>query len=600
MIPAQNRRILLVDDNPAIHEDFKKILASPAPASAALNDAKAAFFGTPSPSTPTQAFELDSAHQGEQALAMVKAAIAEGRPYALAFVDVRMPPGWDGIETIVRLWEVDAQLQAVVCTAFSDYSWDEMIAKVGRTDRLLILKKPFDPVEVQQIASALTEKWNVAAREKARFDEARAAEREAKAYAASLVTMNRALETARAGAVAAAQAKSEFLANMSHEIRTPMIAILGHADLMSEAGLSVEERGEHLVTIREHGEHLLAMLSDILDISAIETGRLACVKAPCSVRAVLDDIRARFGDRARAKGLAFEIQCADSVPPSILSDATRLRQVLQHIVANAVKFTDAGSIRISVVPERDHGGDARRLEFAVQDTGVGITHEQRSRLFEAFAQVDGSLTRKHGGAGLGLVLSRRLAQLVGGDLDVESEAGHGSRFTLSLPFEEDVAHDAPSISTSSAARGGAQQLHGRILLAEDVAATQRLYALYLRRAGAEVDLADNGAVAIERVEASMREGRPYDVILMDMQMPVLDGYSATRALRQKGYAGPIIAVTAHALDGDRQRCIEAGCDDYCAKPAEREVLVGLSRDWIQRGVAPALPRQNESESTAKK
>jgi signal transduction histidine kinase len=506
----------------------------------------------------------------------------------MAFVDVRMPPGWDGIETIARLWEVDPNLQAVVCTAYADYSWDQMIAKLGHSDRLLILKKPFDPLEVQQIATALTEKWSVAAREKVRFDEARTAEQEAKAYAASLVITNRALETARAGAVAAAQAKSEFLANMSHELRTPMIAVLGHADLLADTQMSEEERSEHVTTIREQGMQLLALLSDILDIASCENGKIALEVAPCAIRTIVGEVRERFAARAGSKGLALTTAFADTLPRTVTCDGARVRQVLQHLVGNAIKFTDSGSVKIEARFEARGQSEGDRLVLCVEDTGQGITPEQRGRLFEAFAQADGSLTRKHGGAGLGLALSRRLAQIMGGDLDVESQVEKGSRFTLTIPVRDAVESHPPAPLPSKAA-SGEPRLRARVLLAEDVVATQRLYSLYLKRAGADVDVAGNGRIAVDLVLASMQAGTPFDLVLMDMQMPELDGYSATSELRSAGFRAPIIAVTAHALASDREKCIAAGCDDYITKPTDREELVKLCWSWIAKGVPPALP-----------
>jgi len=590
MNPATNRRILIIDDNSAIHEDFKKILAPAAADDSQLNGAMAAFFGAAEKSSTTPTFEIDTASQGQEAFEKVKKAVEAGRPYAMTFVDVRMPPGWDGIETIHHLWQADPKLQAVVCTAYADYSWDQMIAKLGHTDRLLILKKPFDPVEVQQLAGALTEKWNGMAREKARYDEARAAEQEAKAYAASLVMTNRALETARAGAVAAAQAKSEFLANMSHEFRTPMIAILGHADLLSDKDLADADRNEHLTTIREQGAALLTMLSDILDISALETGRLAVDTGPCSIRTLLGELREQFTKSAAAKGLALSTECAAEVPQSVLFDGARARQVLQHLIGNAVKFTDAGTVRVSIACDPTTDGGERRLRFRVEDTGIGISPEQRAHLFEAFSQADASLTRRHGGAGLGLALSRQIAQRLDGTLDVESQSGKGSCFTLTLPYELDTLERTPAaLPSSTTSSVDARPLRGRVLLAEDVVATQRLYALYLRRAGVDVEVADNGQMAVDRTLAASAEGRPFDLVLMDMQMPVLDGYSATQQLRSRGYQGPIIAVTAHALAGDRERCLAAGCSDYVSKPADRDQLVAISRAWIQHAQPSLLP-----------
>ncbi|MCY2960517.1 MAG: response regulator [Planctomycetota bacterium] len=584
MNDSVNRRILVVDDNASIHADFHKILGDPSAMQAELADARSAFFGGDEEPAPEVTYEIDSAYQGEEGLAKVGASLACGRPYALVFMDVRMPPGWDGIETLARIFEVDARIQAVICTAYSDHSWDHILARLGRSDRLLILKKPFDNVEVQQLASALTEKWNAEARERARIEEARTAEREARAYASSLATMNRALEAARATAVSAAQAKSEFLTNMSHEIRTPMIAILGAVELLREGPLLDAERDHQLDSIRGEGRHLLTMLSDILDLSALESGRLLVEKRDCSPRSLLAAVVAEHQTLAHRKGLELAVECGASVPESLRTDPTRLGQILAHLVSNAIKFTDSGVVRLSCDMESALGG-APRLQVVVADTGIGITAEQRHRLFEVFSPGDGSLTRRHGGAGLGLALSRRLAHVLGGELDVESASGAGSCFTLSLPCP---AESGPAVSTAA---GGAakESLSGRILLVEDTLSTQRLYELYLQRAGASVDVASNGAEGAERALAALGAGRAYDVVLMDMQMPVLDGYSATRQLRAAGYAGPIVAVTAHALAGDRDRCIEAGCDDYLAKPVDRERLVAACRDWIGRGVPPALP-----------
>ncbi|MBL8860789.1 MAG: response regulator [Planctomycetes bacterium] len=578
-----NRRILVIDDNASIHEDFRKILGDPAQSESGLADARAAFFGDGPESVPDIEYEIDSAYQGEEGLAKVVAALGCSRPYALAFVDVRMPPGWDGIETLARIFEADPRIQAVICTAYSDHSWDEIRARLGRSDRLLILKKPFDNVEVQQCASALTEKWNAEARERERIDEARAAEREARAYAASLATANRALETARAAAVAAAQAKSEFLTNMSHEIRTPMIAILGAAELLSDAGLQEPERLEQLDSIRGEGGRLLSILGDILDLSSIESGRLLVEKRDCSPRTVVEEALAAHAPAAAKKGLGLSLEWGPSVPERLRTDPSRLRQILGHLLDNAVKFTESGAVRVAGSMEAASGG-SQRLQITVADTGIGITPEQRTRLFETFTQGDASLTRRHGGTGLGLALSRRLAHVLGGDLDVDSPAGVGTSFSLSLPCAPQ-AQPAPEPAALAAGT-----LSGRVLLVEDTAATQRLYALYLQRAGATVDVASDGAEGAAKALEAQRSGRGYDVVLMDMQMPVLDGYSATRRLREAGYGRPIVAVTAHALAGDRERCIEAGCDDYLAKPVDRERLVRACREWIGRSVPPALPR----------
>ena len=428
MNDSVNRRILVVDDNASIHEDFRKILGDPTAAQAELADARSAFFGGDPEPAPEMTYEIDSAYQGEEGLAKVVASLGCARPYALVFVDVRMPPGWDGIETLARIFETDARIQAVICTAYSDHSWDQVLARLGRSDRLLILKKPFDNIEMQQLASSLTEKWNAEARERARIEEARAAEREAKAYASSLSTMNRALETARATAVAAAQAKSEFLTNMSHEIRTPMIAILGAAELLREDSLVDGDREQHLDSIRSEGRQLLTMLGDILDLSSIESGRLLVEKRECSPRELIDEVVVEQLPAARAKGLELSASFGESIPERLRTDPGRLRQILAHLVSNAVKFTDQGGVGIEV--ER-RGAE---LLMHVVDSGPGIEPELHELIFEKFRQGNDRVSYQHGGTGLGLALSRALAELMGGRLALESTLGRGSRFTLVLPL----------------------------------------------------------------------------------------------------------------------------------------------------------------------
>ena len=439
-----NRRILLVDDTESIHVDFRKILTAATP-NVAASDARAAFFGSAGagPAAPIETYEVESVHQGPQALESVTRAVEVGRPFALAFVDVRMPPGWDGVETIERLWKVDPDLQVVVCSAYADYTWAQMVARLGRTDRLLFLKKPFDPVEVSQFACALTEKWSGMLRERERMEETRRAEQEARAYAASLKTMNRALETAKARAEASARAKSEFLANMSQEIRAPMIGILDHADLLRTPGLPRHDHEGHLETIRANGERLLGILEGILDMARIETGRLEIEQRGCSPTAIVDEVVARFGGEAAGKGLALTVRREGPLPGSIRSDPDRLRQIVSVLVGNAVEFTDSGSVEIALAMEETAPGEDPRLRIVVTDTGIGLTPEVRSRLFEAFSPGEPSTARRRRGAGLGLALSKRLAQMLGGDLIAEGGPRQGSRFHLVVAAIEPPLPDAP-------------------------------------------------------------------------------------------------------------------------------------------------------------
>jgi PAS domain S-box-containing protein len=396
-------------------------------------------------------------------------------------------------------------------------------------------------------------------------------------------------------AEAANRAKSEFLANMSHEIRTPMTAILGFSEILLEnaEGGPVQEAA---AIIKRNGQHLLEIINDILDLSKIEAGRLRIERLPCSLPALIDEVISLMRVRAEAKGLTLTAEYAGPIPEHIQTDPTRLRQVLVNLVGNAVKFTETGSVRM-VVRHRPEHAPAPVLEIDVIDTGIGLEAEQLGRLFTPFMQADASTTRKYGGTGLGLAISKRLLGMLGGEISVTSRPGQGSTFTLRLPVEypppavaDESLNRVPNgpraaeriAITNQTARGALPPrlkqkgaLEGcRVLLVEDCPDNQRLIATILRRAGASVELANNGREAIDRLlQDQGAEAEPFGVVLMDMQMPVMDGYQATARLRDAGYSGAIVALTAHAMADDRLRCLSAGCDDYLIKPVQREALV---------------------------
>ena len=693
-----NRRILVIDDNHAIHEDLRKILIGGNPDQPDMADDEAFLFDAVA--TASTVFELDSAYQGKEGLHRVERALAEGRPYAMAFVDVRMPPGWDGVETITRLWAADPRLQVVICTAYSDYSWREIGQRLGHSDNLLILKKPFDNIEVIQLAHALTRKWLVGRQAEARLEDldlmvaARTAElksaneriqrefsERAKAEAAfrtvfeaspigisladhngryvdvnksfcdqhgverahvvgrtpmelgwsewydlpsaeedggerwivdgwevsyfhpaagrrtGLLWMRRVviggaryilsffldiderkrmeqeLERARRAAEEAAIAKSEFVAKMSHEIRTPLNGVLGLSSLIEEESLPESVRSM-VGLIRTSGEVLRRVLDDILDFSKIESGHLELEREPFSVRKCLEWSVGLFSPAVNEKDLELRLRISDNLPGFVLGDGTRVQQVVANLLSNAVKFTEHGWVELGAELRPELSGKLARVMIWVADSGIGIPPDRFGRLFQSFSQVDASTTRRYGGTGLGLAICKRLVTMMGGDIRVQSTPGAGSRFEFEMSMEVCEVPQEPPVNLPPLRDDRVE-----ILVVEDNRINQVVAERMLQRLGYRSRVVGDGTAAVQEVQR-----RPYDLLLMDLHMPGIDGLEATRQIRALAHplSGiPIVALTASASVEDRQACLAAGMTDYLTKPLEldrlREVIDRLSR-----------------------
>jgi len=703
-----NHRILVIDDNPAIHDDLRKILLGEVKTQEHLQDDEAALFGIEA--VPVTKFEIQSAYQGQEGLAKLEQSLAEGRPYALAFVDVRMPPGWDGVETILHLWQAYPSLQVVVCTAYSDYSWNDIQRRLGQSENLLILKKPFDNIEVIQLAHALTRKWLMSRQAQARledldllvarrtaelqeanqriqkeFDEKSAAEAAFRTVFESspigitladrngrYVDVNRAAEDlmgvpkasvigrdpvelgwieypedyeavrcalgegrdldaheliyrnpkrgkrtgllwarrvtiagvpyalcfildiserkqmeeelvrARLGADAAAQAKSLFLANMSHEIRTPLNGILGLSLLLEQE--SVPDGLRQMVgLLRASGEVLRRILDDVLDFSKIESGRLELEEAPFELRACLEWSFELFRKAAAEKNLECRLRLDDRLPARVLGDATRLRQVTANLMSNAVKFTHQGSIEMEAqLAEAAPPGGRHLIRVSVRDTGIGIPEDRMNRLFQSFSQVDASTSRYYGGTGLGLAISKRLVEMMGGNIRVESRAGEGTTFEFTFP-----AGTVADVESAAQTAESASPIGLKILVAEDNKVNQLVILRMLQKMGCQPDLACDGPSAVRMVEANS-----YDVVLMDLHMPGVDGLEATRQIRRMPAARsciPIVALTASASSEDRSRCLAAGMNDYLTKPMGLQALRRALDRWGRSQSAVTRP-----------
>ena len=392
-------------------------------------------------------------------------------------------------------------------------------------------------------------------------------------------------------AESASRAKSEFLASMSHEIRTPMSAVVGYADLLSRPGLDAARADEWRGHLRRNAAYLMSLVDDVLDLSRIEAGKVSPRLEDVDPAAVLAEVDALLRPRAEERMLALRVAAEGDLPPTLRTDPTRLQQILVNLVGNALKFTDRG--RVELVLSSQRGSDGRlRLRYRVTDTGVGIPPEKLGALFQPFAQAHGADETRRGGTGLGLAISRRFAWMLGGDIDVVSVPGEGSTFTLVLdlgPVPDAQLRPAPRELPRAAAAGapgaGASLAGRRVLVVDDSPDNRRILRFVLEEKGATVEEAEHGALAMERLAAA---GPRFDLVVLDMQMPVMDGYQTAKAIRDRGLSTPVLALTAYAMAGDAERCLEAGCDRYLAKPIVPAELAATA-DRLLGGAAAAVP-----------
>ncbi len=420
-------------------------------------------------------------------------------------------------------------------------------------------------------------------------------------YAQELERKNEELESALATAREATQLRSRFLANVSHEVRTPMNGVLGMTDFLLATKLSPEQQ-EFAESIKRSADALLTLINDILDLSKIEAGKLRLDRVHFQLPATLGELVSQFAAEARLKGLEFVSNVPSDLPRMVVGDPERLRQVLKSLLGNALKFTDSGEIGLQA-ELLNAATNVIQMRFVVHDTGIGLAPDQQSRLFESFTQGDGSSTRRHGGTGLGLAISKQLVELLGGEIGVSSELGHGSRFWFTASFGiaadgEDTALKpaarlpvvapparkiAPAAPRPAVQNSVALQGHLRILLAEDNEINQRITLRLLEKLGVAADAVVTGREAVQALEK-----RSYDLVLMDCQMPDMDGFEATAIVRSRegpAHRTPICALTANAMEGDRERCLAAGMDDYISKPVGLEKLQKAVDRWVHRPVA---------------
>lgn len=390
-----------------------------------------------------------------------------------------------------------------------------------------------------------------------------------------LVTLARELKASKDEALKASKVKSQFLANMSHEIRTPLGIILGFTDLLKDASLSWSERENFIDRIRKSGRHLLELLSEILDLTKIEAGQLDVECENLSIQGLLGSVISLLEPVAQKKGLNLKLEKVENLPKTLVTDPTKIRQILINLVSNAIKFTRTGTVTLKV--DMNPIVDPAEVQFLVKDTGPGIPESYMKRLFEEFSQADSSMTRTHGGSGLGLALSRKLAHILGGDLRLLETSSKGTTFMVRVPM---MASDNVLSIHKKRPGANANLEDANILLVDDAPDNLYLVRHILERAGAKVETASNGQEGYDKAIAG-----EFDLVIMDLQMPLLNGYEATSRLRSHGFKKPIVALTAHAMKEDRDKCIDVGCNDYLSKPIVKPLLLSTIQKNLRSSVS---------------
>jgi signal transduction histidine kinase/HPt (histidine-containing phosphotransfer) domain-containing protein len=496
-------------------------------------------------------YDVQFATSGAEGLSLVEQQLPD-----LILLDVMMPD-MDGYEVCSRLKAAPGtrDVPVIFVTARTDARSEALALSAGAVD---FIHKPINA----QVVRARVQR-HLALRTRERDLAAMNAQLERQ-----VERRTQELSDALQRAEGAARLKSDFLARMSHELRTPLNAVIGLAQLGLREDPQPERKDGYYARIMTAGRHLLRVVNDVLDFSRIEAGKMAIESVPLQLRQVLEGSVAMVEQEARTKSLELAVRVDDTAPEWVLGDAQRLQQVLVNLLANAVKFTERGQVLLRVSWARDHG------TFTVSDTGIGLSDEQRSRLFMPFEQGDSSTARRYGGSGLGLVISRHLAREMGGDLVATSELGRGSEFTVSLPLPSVQTGAVPTAAGAQPAAG--PRLAGlRLLVAEDIEVNRYLVGRILSGEGAEVRFAENGLEAVQAVTAAQEAGKRFDAVLMDVQMPLMDGYRATRELRALAPDLPVIGLTAHALPEERARCLQAGMVAHLGKPIDHEELVAV-------------------------
>jgi signal transduction histidine kinase len=569
---TQKRRILIVDDTKSIHEDFKKTLISPVEDDKFNQIEQILFQKKQNKKGIAYQYIIDDAYQGEEAIEMVHKAEKEGFPYSLIFMDVRMPPGIDGVETIDRIWQTYPNIEMVICSAYSDYSWDEILEKFGQTDRLLFVKKPFNIIVIKQLALSLITKWDIAKKNR---EYMKLLEKEVEERTKELRHLLEEMKVLKEKAEDASRQKSAFLSNMSHEIRSPMNSILGFTDLLTESDLPREVRLKYLSYISSSGNSLLNLINDIIYNAKIEAGVLSIEPEEFDLNSLLREIEDKMNLEKSNKNkdsINLELILPENGDMKIIADPERLRQIIINLLTNAIKFTLEGFVTFGYLIEHNEW-----LKFYVKDTGIGIHPDKIDTIFERFGQVDDERIKNSKGTGLGLSISKNLVELMGGKIWVESEPDKGSTFYFTIPFNPaQIKKDTRQTTEKST-----KEVHGissdtLILIAEDEEFNWIFLQQVLEHTGAKLIWMKNGKEAVDYIA----RGEKTDLVLMDIKMPEMDGIEATQQIKKIKPGIPVIAQTAFALSEDEKKFRAQGFDDYITKPIDIKLLLEKLNFWL--------------------
>ncbi len=548
--------VLIVDDNKEIHEDFKSILLEnqfQRKSDLELDDLLSDVFDTETPQMSSLDITIDSAYQGEEALQKVIQSEAKNHPYNVIFMDVRMPPGWDGIETVHKIWEHFPHIEVVICTAYSDFSWHDVQQQLGISHRLLILKKPFDAMEVKQLVLSLTmkstyyKKYENHVEELERAVEQRTSE----------------LKNAKINAELANKAKSTFLSNMSHELRTPLNGILGYTELLSRDNLRMEQMIK-IDTIQRCGNHLLDLINNILDLSKIESGQMEKKFSLFNLHEAINDIAQMLKPKFQRKQLYLHIEQDDNIQPIVTSDEKKLRQILINLIGNAVNFTQQGGVTLKIVLEQKQ---PQKILFSVIDTGQGISKQDLKNIFKPFKQA--SSNKEDTGTGLGLAISKKFIEILGGELAVESKESVGSRFFFSL---EMIAH-SDQINLNKKPQkviGIKKEIKPRILIVSDASESLGALSGILAKVGFDVIQTTNVTEALAKLTQI-----EIQLIISDVRMKPISGQIFLQKLKEQFPEKMIIMSSASVLDEAEKAMLNAGANGFIAKPIEWSKLFEL-------------------------